>query len=81
MRFAQERELITIQTLTRGISVEEGGYHWRGELRLWDQEVLMGWYTADDGSVLLGALTSTDAQPPDRCKNRCDTTVKTRPDL
>lgn len=51
VRFAQERELITVQTLTRGISVEEGGYHWRGELRLWDQEVLIGWYAADDGSV------------------------------
>ena len=24
---------------------------WRGELRLWDNEILMGWYAADDGSV------------------------------
>lgn len=22
-----------------------------GELRLWDNEILMGWYAADDGSV------------------------------
>lgn len=51
VRFAQERDLITMQTLTRGIPVEEGGYHWRGEMRLWDGEILIGWYAADDGSV------------------------------
>jgi hypothetical protein len=28
-------------------SVEEGGYHWRGELRLWDREVLVGEKTAE----------------------------------
>jgi hypothetical protein len=31
--------------------VEEGGYHWSGELRLWDNEILMGWYAANDGSI------------------------------
>ena len=36
---------------TRGIPVELGGYLWSGELRLWDNEILMGWYAADDGSV------------------------------
>jgi len=51
VRFAQQGELITVETVTRGISVEEGGYHWRGELRLWDNEILMGWYAALDGSV------------------------------
>jgi hypothetical protein len=30
---------------------EDGGYLWRGELRLWDNEILMGWYAANDGSV------------------------------
>lgn len=29
----------------------EGGYHWSGELRLWDNEILMGWYAADEGSI------------------------------
>ncbi len=24
---------------------------WRGELRLWDNEILMGWHTADEGAV------------------------------
>jgi hypothetical protein len=34
-----------------GRSLEEGGYLWRGELRLWDNEILLGWYAASDGSV------------------------------
>jgi transcriptional regulator with XRE-family HTH domain len=47
----QEGELIYVATVTRGLAVEEGGYHWSGELRLWDNEVLMGWYAANDGSI------------------------------
>jgi transcriptional regulator with XRE-family HTH domain len=47
----QQAEQLYLHTVTRGIEVEDGGYHWRGELRLWDNEVLMGWYAADDGSV------------------------------
>jgi hypothetical protein len=31
--------------------VDGGGYHWNGELRLWDNEILMGWYAATEGSV------------------------------
>jgi hypothetical protein len=34
IRFSQEGDLIRVGTLTRGISVDEGGYHWNGELRL-----------------------------------------------
>lgn len=51
VRLGQQGDLIDLRTLTRGISVEDGGYHWRGELRLWDNEILMGWYAAIDGSV------------------------------
>lgn len=51
VQFRQQGELISVQTVTRGIDVEDGGYHWRGELRLWDNEILMGWYAALDGSV------------------------------
>jgi transcriptional regulator with XRE-family HTH domain len=51
VRFRQESDLIQVETTTRGNTVEKGGYHWRGELRLWDNEVLMGWYAATDGSV------------------------------
>jgi transcriptional regulator with XRE-family HTH domain len=51
VRFRQQGELIDVETVTRGISIDEGGYHWRGELRLWDNEILMGWYAALDGAV------------------------------
>ena len=51
VKFRQQGDLIQVETTTRGLAVEEGGYMWRGELRLWDNEVLMGWYAAADGSV------------------------------
>jgi transcriptional regulator with XRE-family HTH domain len=51
VRLRQEAQLIRVETLTRGIAVEDGGYHWQGELRLWDNEILMGWYAANDQSV------------------------------
>ncbi len=47
----QHGDLIHIEATRRGRPVEEGGYLWRGELRLWDNEILMGWYAANDGSV------------------------------
>ncbi len=47
----QEATLLQVATITRGLSEAEGGYHWSGELRLWDNEVLMGWYAANDGSI------------------------------
>ena len=42
---------LDIAALERGISAEEGGYLWRGQLPLWDNEILMGWYAADDHAV------------------------------
>jgi hypothetical protein len=48
---AQHGELIQIEATARGRPVEEGGYLWRSELRLWDNEILLGWYAASDGSV------------------------------
>jgi transcriptional regulator with XRE-family HTH domain len=47
----QQGSALQIATVTRGLSVEEGGYHWSGELRLWDNEIVMGWYAANDGSI------------------------------
>lgn len=44
-------ELIHVTTITHGLKQEEGGYHWNGALRLWDSEILMGWYSANEGSV------------------------------
>lgn len=35
----------------RSRPLEEGGYGWRGELRLWDREALIGWYRGTDGGV------------------------------
>lgn len=47
----QEATQLRIATITRGLSEEEGGYHWNGELRLWDNELLLGWYAATEGSI------------------------------
>jgi hypothetical protein len=47
----QEGDRFQVATITRGLSVKEGGYHWSGELRLWDNEVLLSWYAANDGSI------------------------------
>ncbi len=54
----QRGDLIQINAEDRGnVSVDEGGYLWRGELRLWDNEILMGWYAAHDSGVRsLGTL-------------------------
>lgn len=35
----------------RAIAVAEGSYGWTGELRLWDNEVLLGWYRASEAAV------------------------------
>jgi transcriptional regulator with XRE-family HTH domain len=47
----QEGDRLQVATITRGLPEEVGGYHWSGELRLWDNEVLLGWYAASDGSI------------------------------
>ena len=62
VQFMQQDDLITMQTTSRGtvndaggqripLTLEEGGYHWHGELRLWDNRLLIGWYAANDGGV------------------------------
>jgi transcriptional regulator with XRE-family HTH domain len=50
-RLQQHGELIQVEAIARGRPVDQGGYLWRGEFRLWDNEILMGWYAATDGSV------------------------------
>ncbi|TCK20626.1 helix-turn-helix transcriptional regulator [Pseudonocardia endophytica] len=47
----QEGELVHIAATQRGLSADEGGYLWTGELRLWDNQVFTGWYAATDGAV------------------------------
>ncbi|GAA5145794.1 hypothetical protein GCM10023321_04230 [Pseudonocardia eucalypti] len=51
VRLSQRGDQIEVRTHTRGLSEERGGYHWHGEFRLWDNEVLLGWYASDDASV------------------------------
>ncbi len=52
VRFQHRGEQIAVEAISRGnVTIDEGGYLWRGELRLWDNEILMGWYAADDGAV------------------------------
>jgi transcriptional regulator with XRE-family HTH domain len=62
VQLMQQDELISMQTTSRGtandasgqrvpLTVEDGGYHWHGELRLWDNRLLIGWYAANDGGV------------------------------
>jgi len=51
VQFRQEADLVRVETITRGIDVEDGGYHWSGELRVWDNQILMGWYAARDGGT------------------------------
>jgi hypothetical protein len=48
----QQGDKLSIATTTRGTQAyEEGGYLWEGELRRWDNEILMGWYIATQGAV------------------------------
>jgi hypothetical protein len=47
----QNDDVLQVATVTRGLSEDEGGYRWSGEMRLWDNEILLGWYAANDGSI------------------------------
>jgi hypothetical protein len=51
VRFFQQGDDLRMKALRRGRPIDQGGYLWHGEMRLWDNEILMGWYVADDGSV------------------------------
>src|SRR6266487_7085577 len=50
LKVHQRGELLQLDA-ERAIPVEEGSYSWRGELRLWDNEALMGWYHSTDAVV------------------------------
>lgn len=51
VRMKQQGELVQIEALQRGREIADGGYLWRGELRLWDNEILMGWYASIEPTV------------------------------
>jgi transcriptional regulator with XRE-family HTH domain len=46
----QRGELLQLDA-DRARPLDEGSYRWRGELRLWDNEALMGWYRSTDAAV------------------------------
>ena len=46
----QHGELLQLDA-ERALPVAEGSYRWRGELRLWDNEALIGWYHSTDAAV------------------------------
>lgn len=47
---SQHGSTVQIEVLERS-SENDRGYLWRGELRLWDGQVLMGYYAAADGNI------------------------------
>jgi transcriptional regulator with XRE-family HTH domain len=52
VRIHPRGDALDITAVTRGTqALDEGGYLWRGELRIWDNEVVMGWYVATEGAV------------------------------
>jgi len=52
VRLTQRGDNVEIVAVTWATPLEGGGgYMWRGEMRLWDNEILMGWYTTYEGAV------------------------------
>jgi hypothetical protein len=50
LRVDQRGKLLQLDA-DRAIPVEQGSYRWRGELRLWDSEALIGWYHSTEAAV------------------------------
>ena len=46
----QRGELLQLDA-DRALPVAEGSYQWHGELRLWDNEALIGWYRSTDAAA------------------------------
>lgn len=60
----------------RARPVEECSDRWRGELRLWDSETLMGWYRSTDAAVRSKGpiyLAREEAQAHDTVRALIDT--------
>lgn len=51
IRMTQRGDTIEVVAVNRGTPLKGGGYLWRGELRIFDNEALIGWYVADEGAV------------------------------
>jgi transcriptional regulator with XRE-family HTH domain len=50
LEVTQRGEILQL-TADRATPVAEGSYRWQGELRLWDNEALIGWYRSTDQAV------------------------------
>lgn len=50
LEVTQRGELLQLDA-DRALPVSEGSYKWRGELRIWDNEALIGWYRSTDAAV------------------------------
>lgn len=51
MAIAQDKELLQLADGDRAHPVAGGSFAWRGELRLWDEDVLLGWYRTSGGNI------------------------------
>jgi transcriptional regulator with XRE-family HTH domain len=52
IRMHPRGDVLDVAATTRGTqTLDDGGYLWRGEMRVWDNEVVMGWYIATEGAV------------------------------
>ena len=47
---AQKNDRLVLVAERGDGELEDGYYAWRGELRLWDNDTLLGWYAASDGA-------------------------------
>lgn len=47
----QESELLWLTAERAQVPVEQGTYAWTGEMRLFDNDVLIGWYVSTEGAV------------------------------
>lgn len=48
---ARQGDTYQVVAVTRGTPLDQGGYLWQGELRVWDNEIVMGWYVATEAAV------------------------------
>lgn len=51
MELDQHGLTVQIRALQRSEENTRGGYVWTGELRIWDNHALMGWYNAEEPNV------------------------------
>ncbi len=51
LEISQRGETLQLNAARATPTVEDGSYTWHGELRLWDNEALIGWYRSTDSAV------------------------------